>query len=74
MLKECVKIVSILMNSFPESHIIIENSRFNLSYKEGKYSLTTGRGVARSTKFYNSIVNIIDEELFNGNPKVSSRR
>lgn len=74
MLKECVKIVAILMNSFPESHIIIENSRFSLSYKGGTYSFTTERGVARSTKFYNSIVNIIDEELFNGNPKVSSRR
>lgn len=74
MLKECVKIVAILMNSFPESHIIVENSGFNFSYKGGKYSLTTKRGVARSAKFYRSILNIIDEELFSGNPKVSSRR
>lgn len=74
MLKECVKIVAILMNSFPESHIIIENSRFSLLYKGGKYSFTTERGVARSAKFYRSILNIIDEELFSGNPKVSSRR
>lgn len=74
MLKECVKIVAILMNSFPESHIIVENSNFNLSYKGGKYSLTTKRGVARSAKFYSSILNIIDEELFSGNPKICSRR
>ena len=74
MLKECVKIVAILMNSFPESHIIVENSNFNLSYKGGKYSLTTKRGVARTAKFYRSILNIIDEELFSGNPKICSRR
>lgn len=74
MLKECVKIVAILINSFPESHIIVENSDFNLSYKGGKYLLTTKRGVVRSAKFYRSILNIIDEELFNGNPKVFSRR
>lgn len=74
MLKECVKIVAILMNSFPESHIIVENSNFNLSYKGGKYSLTTKRGVARSAKFYRSILNIIDEELFSGNQKICSRR
>lgn len=74
MFKECVKVVMILMNSFPESHIIVDNSDFNLSYKGGKYSITTKRGVARSAKSYRSILNIIDEELFSGNPKVSSRR
>lgn len=74
MIKECVKVVAILLMSFPNSHIIIENPRFNFSYKVGYYALTTREGAARRTRKYSSIINIIDRELFNGNPKVSSRR
>lgn len=74
MVKDCVKVVAILLESFPISHIIIENSSFNFSYKQGYYSLTTREGAARRTRKYSSIINIIDRELFNANPKVSSRR
>ncbi len=74
MIKDCVKVVAILLEAFPHSHIIIENPFFNFSHKQGYYSLTTREGAARRTRKYSSIINIIDRELFNGNPKVSSRR